>query len=226
MVHGVGDIEIVLGIEYHRFRRMEHRANRRLVVAVVPVPADSCDRRDDTGRPVDLSHAIAALVDDHDVALAVHRDPHDVVEAGLRRRLPVIQIHRHIQAVRTDRHQPAMIIAEIDADGIAGEHHKIARHQRLFPRIVLGRPATGDRRDHPGARIVTADLVGLSIGDVHDIVSIERNRRRPGQIDFQGRPVTVEPVLSRADHRRDHTGIAIDFPDPVAAGIADIEMVL
>src|SRR5262249_55472052 len=99
MIHRVGQIEIVLRIEHHGFRRMEHRARCRLVVPVVAIPADAGERGDDAAGVVDLPDPIATLVHDHDVALAVHRDADDVVQARFYRGFSVVQIHRHVQTI-------------------------------------------------------------------------------------------------------------------------------
>src|SRR5512147_500545 len=83
MIHRIGNIQIILLVEHHGFRSMEHRTNRRLLVAVITVPAHSGQSRDDTAVLIDLSHPITALIDKDDVAFAVHRNPDDVVEARL-----------------------------------------------------------------------------------------------------------------------------------------------
>ena len=118
-----------------------------------------------------------------------------------------------------------MVVAEIDADGIAGEHDQIPRDQRLLTRLVLGRPSPGDGRDHPGPGIVAADSVRLGVGDIHHIVGIEGDRGRPGEIDLERRTIAIEPMLAGPDDGRDDAGLMIHFADAVAAGIADVEIV-
>ncbi len=66
----------------------------------------------------------------------------------------------------------------------------------------------------------------LRIGDVHDIVPIECNRGRPGQIHFERRTIAIEPVLTGPDDGCDDPGFTIDPANPVAAGIANEEVVL
>ena len=119
-----------------------------------------------------------------------------------------------------------MIVAEIDADGVAREDHKVAGHERLLARIVFGGPGAGNRRHEARAGIVAADLVGLRIGDIEHIVFVEGHGRGPREIDLERRTVAVEAMLAGADDRGDHSGVAVDFADAVAARVADVEMVL
>ena len=53
-----------------------------------------------------------------------------------------------------------MVIAEIDADGIAGEHDQIPRHERLFTGFVLGRPSPRHGRHHAGSGIEGVPIWG------------------------------------------------------------------
>ena len=85
-------------------------------------------------------------------------------------------------------------------------------------------PAIG--RDHAGLGIEAPDSVCLGIGDIDDIVGIEGDRRRPGQIDFQRGTISIEPMLTGADDRRNDAGLMVDFSNPVAPGITDIQIVL
>ena len=213
-------------IEDHGLWRMEHRAGGRLVVAIVAVAADAGERGNHARLPIDLADAVAALVDENDVALPVHGNADDVVEAGLHRGLAVIQIHRHVEAVRADRHEPAVIVAEIDADGVAREDHEVAGHERLLARIIFGGPGAGHRRHEARAGVVAADLVGLRVGDVQHIVLVEGHGRGPREIDLERRTIAVKAMLAGADDRGDHAGVAVDFADAVAAGVADVEIVL
>ena len=119
-----------------------------------------------------------------------------------------------------------MIVAEIDADRITGEHNQISGHERLLAGVVFGGPGTGDRGHHAGPGIVATDLVGLRVGDVEHVVLVERHGRGPCEIHFQGGSIAVEPVLTGAHDGRDDPGVAVDLPDTVAAGVADVEMVL
>ena len=80
VVHRVGDVKIFLLIDHHGLRRMEHGSDRWLVVTVVAVPAHTGYCRDDAAFPV-------------------HREPDDIIEAGLERGLPIVKIHGHIQSV-------------------------------------------------------------------------------------------------------------------------------
>ena len=119
-----------------------------------------------------------------------------------------------------------MVIAEIDADGIAGEHNQIPRNERLLTGLVLGRPGPGHGRDHARPGIVATDSVRLGVGDVHHVVGVERDCGRPGEIDLAGRTISVEPMLPGADDRGDDAGLMVHFPDAVTAGIAGIEIVV
>jgi hypothetical protein len=65
----------------------------------------------------------------------------------------------------------------------------------------------------------------LGIGDVHHVVGIERDRGRPGQIDLESRTISIEPMLSGPDDRRDDAGLMVYFSDAITAGIADVEVV-
>ena len=118
-----------------------------------------------------------------------------------------------------------MVVAEIDADGIAGEHDQIPRDERLLTGLVLSRPSPGHGRDHARPGIVATDSVRLGVGDVHHVVGIEGDCGRPGEIDLEGRTISVEPMLPGADDRGDDAGLTVHFPDAVTAGIADIEIV-
>ena len=118
-----------------------------------------------------------------------------------------------------------MIIAEIDADGIAGQHDQIPRNEGLLTGLVFGRPAPGHGRDHACPGIVATDSVRLSVRDVHHIVGVEGDCGRPGEIDREGRTISVEPMLPGADDRGDDAGLMVHFPDTVTAGIAGIEIV-
>src|SRR5512141_1743895 len=118
-----------------------------------------------------------------------------------------------------------MVVAEIDADGIAGEHHQIPRHERLLAGFILCRPRPGYSRHHTRQRIVPANPMRLGIGDVHHIVGIEGDRGRPGEIRLKGWTISIEPMLPCADDRGDDAGLMVYLPDAVAAGVADIEVV-
>ena len=99
MVHRVGDVEIVLSIDHHGFRRMEHGSDRRLVVTVVTVPAHAGHCRDNAAAVIDAAYAVTALVDENNIAFPVHREPDDIIEAGLERGLSIVKIHGHVQSV-------------------------------------------------------------------------------------------------------------------------------
>ena len=118
-----------------------------------------------------------------------------------------------------------MVIAEIDADGIAGEHDQIPRNERLFTGLVFGRPGSGHGRHHACPGVVATDSVRLGVGDVHHIVRVKGNCSRPREIDLAGRAISVEPMLPGADDRRNDAGLTVHFPDAVTAGIAGIEVV-
>jgi hypothetical protein len=65
----------------------------------------------------------------------------------------------------------------------------------------------------------------LGVGDVQDILGVEGDGGRPGEIHFEGRSVPVETMLPGSDDGGDDARLAVDAADPVAAGIANIEMV-
>ena len=118
-----------------------------------------------------------------------------------------------------------MVIAEIDADGIAGEHDQIPRNEGLLTGLVFGRPGPGHGRYHTCPGIVATDSVRLGVGDVQHVVRVEGDCSRPSEIDLAGRTVSVEPMLPGADDRGDDAGFMVHFPDAVTAGIAGIEVV-
>jgi len=62
-----------------------------------------------------------------------------------------------------------------------------------------------------------AHAMGLRIGDIEDIVGIERNGRRPREIDFESRTIAIKTVLSCAHHRRDNAGFSVHPTNAVAA---------
>ena len=99
MVHRVGDVEIILSIDHHGFRGMEHGSDRRLVVTVVAVPAHAGHCRDDAAAVIDTADAVTAFVDENNIAFPIHREPDDIVEAGLERGLSIVKIHGHVQSV-------------------------------------------------------------------------------------------------------------------------------
>ena len=225
MVHRVGDIEIILSIDHHSFRSMEHGSDRRLVVTVVAVPTHAGYGRDDAAAVIDTADAVTAFVDENNIAFPIHREPDDIVDAGLERGFPIVEIHGHVQSIRTDRHEPAMIVAEIDADGIAGEHDQIPCDKRLLTGLVLSRPSPGHGCDETSSGIVATDSVRLGVGDVHHIGGIEGNGSRPSEVDLDGRTISVESMLTSPDDRGDDAGLTVHFPDSVTTGIADIEIV-
>src|SRR5688572_9071544 len=118
-----------------------------------------------------------------------------------------------------------MIVAEIDADGIAGEHDQIPRDKRLLASLVFSRPSPGYGCDDTRPGIIATDPMRLGVGDVHHIVGIEGDCGRPGEVNLEGRTISVEPMLSGPDDRGDDARLAVHFPDAVTAGIADIEIV-
>src|SRR6185295_5448611 len=118
-----------------------------------------------------------------------------------------------------------MVIAEIDADGIAGEHDQVPRNERLLTGLVFRRPSPGHSRDHACPGIVATDSVRLGIGNVHDVIGVERHGGRPGEVDIESRTISVEPMMPGADDRGDDAGLTVHFPDTVTPGIADIKIV-
>ena len=55
--------------------------------------------------------------------------------------MTVVEVHRQIEAIRADRHEPPVVVAEIDANGVAQQHYQVARHERLFAGLVFCGPA-------------------------------------------------------------------------------------
>src|SRR5262249_52138423 len=156
---------------------------------------------------------------------AIDGNTYDVVEPRLQSRLAIVQIRREVQPVGADRHEPAVIVGEINPDRIAGKNDEVPSHKRLFAGIVLRRPLTGNRRDKPRPRIEAANPVRLRVGDIHDVVFVERDGCRPCQIDFERGAVPVETMLPGSHHSGDDAGFSINFADAIAAGITDIEIV-
>src|SRR5207244_7289104 len=118
-----------------------------------------------------------------------------------------------------------MVITEIDADGIAGEHDQIPCNEGLFTGLVFVCPGPGYGRHSASPGIVATDSVRLGVGNVQHVVGIESYCGRPGEIDLEGRNISVEPMLPGADDRGDDAGLMVHFPYAVTAGIADIEVV-
>ena len=113
-------------IEQDRLRRIQHCLRCRLTLPIVPIETDTCRRRHNPRVSVDLPDAVAALVCDVDVVIAVHRNTGRVMKTNIRSRLPVVIEYAHVHAVHVARRvQPPMIVAEIDANGISGEHDQI-----------------------------------------------------------------------------------------------------
>ena len=99
VVHCIGDVEIVLSIDHHGFRRMEHGSDRRLVVTVVAISAHAGHCRDNATAVIDAADAVTALVDENNIAFPVQRVPDDVIEPGIERRLSIVEVHGHIQSI-------------------------------------------------------------------------------------------------------------------------------
>src|SRR6185295_670168 len=118
VVHRVRDIEIIMLIDHYSFRSMKHGPGRRFVIPVITIPAHACHCGDNTGTTIDTAYPITALVDKNNIALPIQREPDDIIEASFECRFSIVKIHGHVQPIRTDRHEPALVIAEINADGI------------------------------------------------------------------------------------------------------------
>jgi hypothetical protein len=99
MIHRIRNVEIVLPIDYHGFRRMEHSSDCGLVVTVIAIPAHAGHGRDNAAAGIDAADAVTALVDDNNIPFPVHCEPHGIIEPGFERGLSIIEIHRHIQSV-------------------------------------------------------------------------------------------------------------------------------
>ncbi len=225
MVAGVRDIGMIVLIEDNGFRRVQHRLRRRLPVSIVSIPAHTGEGGNQPGLMIDLAHSITAFVDNIHITGIVDGDTDDIVQPRLHGRMSVIEVHRQTEPIRTDRHQPPVVVTEVDADRIAGQHHQVARHQWLLPGFVFRGPASRDGFHQAGSRVVPTNPVRLRVGDIHHIVRVEGDRRGPGQIHFQRRAITIKPMFTGAHDRGDNSGFTIDFSNPVTAGITNIKIV-
>src|SRR5688572_9299270 len=118
-----------------------------------------------------------------------------------------------------------MVVAEIDADRIAGKHDQIPCNERLLAGLVFSRPSPSHSRDHACSGIVTTASVGLGVGDIHDVIGVEGYGSRLGEIDLEGWTISVEYMLSDTDDSGDDAGLMVHFSDTVTAGVADIKII-
>ena len=184
MVHGVGDVHVISAVEDDSLRGMQHGLGRKLAIVVKPEEADTGDGRDDARRRVDLPDAVAAFIDDVDIAGTVHRKPHDIVQPGLRGRTAIVQIERQVEPTIARGSEPAFVIAEVNTNGVARQHHQVFGYQRLLPRIVFGCPASRDRRHHPCLRIISTNTMRLGVGNIERVVVVEGDGSRIREIDL------------------------------------------
>src|SRR5207237_4306573 len=97
----------------------------------VPIETHTRRCRHNPRISVDLPDAVATLVRDEDVVIAVYRNTGRVMKTNVRPRLAVVIEDAHVHAGYIARRvQPPMIVAEIDANGISGEHDQILGDQR------------------------------------------------------------------------------------------------
>src|SRR5206468_2667918 len=141
--------------------------------------------------------------------------------------LSVVPIHAHVHAVRrTFRTQPAVVVAEIDPNGVAGEDHEALGGQRAVPVIVFFRPQAGDGGDLLGRRVVHADAVGLPVHEGQAVDRIERDGAGIREIYLEGGAVAVEAELAGPGDGVDDPGLHVDPADAVAPGIANVQIAL
>src|SRR5205085_8420507 len=80
MVHCIGNVEIVLPVCHHSFRRVEHGSDRWFVVTVIAVPAHPGHSRNNTAAMIDATDTVTPLVDKNDVAFPIHRESDSIIE--------------------------------------------------------------------------------------------------------------------------------------------------
>ena len=227
MIHRVRNVQMPGGIEQDRFRSVQHRLGGRFAVAVVAEVADSRYRRHDPRLHVDFPDTVAPFIGNIHITLRIHSDAYRIVEPHLGPWFSIIVEHIHVHAVSVaGRPQPSMIVAEIYPDGIAGQHDKILGDQRTVPDVIFMGPGSGDGGDQFGLRIVHPDAMRLRIHDKQTVLGIEGNPARIGEVGFQGRSVPVKAEFPGSDDRVDDARLHIDAPDPVASGVADVEIAL
>ena len=105
----------------------------------------------------------------------------------------IIQIHGEIEPVRTDRHQPTVVVAEIDPIASPDNTTKLRATKgcSLASSSAVQLPAI----DFDTARswIEPTNPVCLRVGDIHDIVRIERDGGRPREFTSSAGPSPLKP---------------------------------
>ena len=67
--------------------------------------------------------------------------------------------------------------------------------------------------------------MGLRVHDQHHVVRVKRDAGRVGQIDLQSHPISIKSPLPRSDHGGNDAGLVVDFPNPIAARVTDVEII-
>ena len=149
------------------------------------------------------------------------------MKTSIRSRLPVVIEYAHVHAGYIARRvQPPMIVAEIDANGISGEHDQILGDQRAVADIIFMRPRARNSGELFGSRIVHPNAMRLSINDKQAVLRIKCNRARICEVDCQRRPIAGESESARPHNRIDDPGLHLDLADAIASGVTDIQITL